>query len=202
MKTYDNLFVEATHPENLFLAWEEFRKGKGDKPDVQLFEWQLEQNIFQLHRELISKNYRHGSYHSFYIADPKPRHIHKAAVRDRVVHHAVFKVLSRVFDPTFISDSFSCRVGKGSHRGVVRVQSMIRKVSKNGTHLCYVLKCDIKKFFDTIDHDILLILLRKRIKDPDFLWLLEKIIESYAVSFTRERERESKRASASWHTNW
>ncbi len=194
--------MEVVSPDNLFLAWEEFKKGKGEKSDVQLFEWELEQNIFQLHRELSFKSYRHGPYHGFHIADPKPRHIHKATVRDRVVHHAVFKALSRVFEPTFIADSFSCRIGKGSHKGVVRVQKMIRQVSKNETHPCYALKCDIRKFFNTVDHNILLALLRERIVDPDFLWLLEEVIESYTVSFTRERERESKRAAANWHTYW
>jgi len=190
MKTYNNLFTEVTNPANLFLAWEEFRKGKRDKVDVQLFEWELEQNIFQLHRELSLKSYRHGPYHGFYIADPKPRHIHKATVRDRVVHHTVFNTLNRVFELTFIADSFSCRIGKGTHKGVARVQSMIRKISKNETHPCYALKCDIKKFFNTVDHDILLATLKERIKDPDFLWLLEEIIESYTASSMRERERE------------
>jgi retron-type reverse transcriptase len=195
MKMYDNLFREMISPENLFLAWEEFRKGKRDKPDVQLFEWELEQNIFQLHHELISKSYRHGPYHGFHIADPKLRHIHKATVRDRVVHHAVFKVLNRVFEPTFITDSFSCRIGKGTHKGVVRVQKMIRQVSKSQTHPCYALKCDIKKFFDTVDHGILLAILQRRIKDPDFLWLLEEIAKSY-VATQRERERERERVNA------
>ncbi len=189
MKVYKKIFDEVVAAEHLFTAWDEFRKGKGNKRDILRFELQLEQNIFQLHRELLSRRYRHGPYHGFHIADPKPRHIHKATVRDRVIHHAVFKVLNRVFDPTFIADSFSCRIGKGTHKGVARVQSIIRKVSKNGTQSCYALKCDIKKFFDTVDHDTLFAILKRRIKDPDFLWLLEEVIESYSVPI-RERERE------------
>ena len=195
MRTYSNLFTEVTAPQGLFVAWEEFRKGKANKLDVQRFEWELEQNVFQLHRELTSKSYRHGPYHGFRIADPKPRHIHKATVRDRVVHHAVFTVLNRVFEPTFIADSFSCRQGKGTHKGVARVQTMIRQVSQNGTHPCYALKCDIKKFFDTVDHDILLNILRRRIRDQDFLWLLEEIIGGYRAN-SRERERERERVNA------
>lgn len=186
MKVYKNLFDTVVTPESLFAAWDEFYRGKGNKMDVLYFERRLEQHIFQLHRDLISRTYRHGMYHGFHIADPKPRHIHKATVRDRVVHHAVFTVLNRIFGPTFIADSFSCRKGKGTHKGVDRVQKMIRKVSKNGTHPCYALKCDVKKFFDSINHDILLALLKRRIKDSDFLWLLQEIVESCS---SNERER-------------
>lgn len=190
MKCYGNLFSEVISPEGLFRAWEEFRKGKGSKADVLLFERDLEPNIFQLHRELKEKTYRHGPYKGFYISDPKLRHIHKATVRDRVVHHAVFIVLNRIFEPMFIADSFSCRVGKGTHMGVIRVQQMIRQVSKNETYACYVLKCDVKKFFDTVDHEILLDILRRRIEDLDLLWLFEEVIESYGTVIQRERERE------------
>jgi RNA-directed DNA polymerase len=186
---YNHLWTEVIAPERLFSAWNEFRAGKGNKPDVLRFERELEQHIFQLHHELKHKTYRHGPYTSFYISDPKVRHIHKASVRDRVVHHAIFQVLNRIFEPSFIADSFSCRINKGTHKGVARVQKMIRQASKNNTHPCYALKCDIKKFFDTVDHDILSAILKKKIGDPDFLWLLEEIISSYS-SNSRERERE------------
>lgn len=191
MKKYRDLFNNAISAENLFLAWNEFRRGKTRKSDVQQFEWKLEQNIFQLHRDLVSKRYHHGPYHDFYISDPKPRHIHKATVRDRVVHHAVVTVLSQVYEPTFIADSFSRRKGKGSHKGVFRVQQIVRQVSKNGTGSCFALKCDVKKFFDTVNHNILLGILAQRIKDADFMWLLAGIIESYECRYIRERERES-----------
>lgn len=182
MKRYNNLFESVISPEALFTAWEEFRKGKGSKADVLLFERDLEQNIFQLHRDLREKVYRHGPYTGFYISDPKLRHIHKATVRDRVIHHAVFTILSTIFEPTFIADSFSCRIGKGTHKGVARVQQMIRSVSKNETHPCYALKCDVKKFFDSVDHPILLTILQRRITDPDVLWLLEEVIEGYGTA--------------------
>lgn len=200
MKTYANLFSGLISPEHLFVCWEEFRIGKQRKSDVLRFEQELEQNIFQLHRELKTRIYRHGPYHGFHIVDPKPRHIHRASVRDRVVHHAVFRVLNRIFEPTFIADSFSCRVGKGTHKGVARVQAMIRGVSRNGTRPCTALKCDIRKFFGSVDHDILLKILQKRVRDPDMLWLLEEIIESYVVPITRERE--SYDGDAERSANW
>jgi retron-type reverse transcriptase len=166
-------------PCALFLAWEKFRRGKRHRKDVVRFEWELEQNIFELHRELAGKTYHHGAYSGFYITDPKQRHIHKATVRDRVVHHAVFGALNPIFEPTFINDSYSCRIGKGTHKGVEALTRMMRKVSRNYTHPCFVLKCDIRHFFDSINHDILFGILRKRIIDPDVLRLLETIIRSY-----------------------
>lgn len=149
------------------------------KSDVLIFEKQLEQNIFALHRELLSKAYKHGAYSSFYIYDPKLRHIHKATVRDRVLHHAIFKILNPIFEPTFISHSFSCRVGKGTHKGVGVLDAMLRRRSKNYTRTTYALKCDIRKFFDSVDHAILIQLLRRKIKDADTMWLMEEIIESF-----------------------
>lgn len=179
MKIFSNIFDHIISPENLFSAWEEFKKDKQQKLDVQRFEFDLERNLFQLQRDLKDKTYIHGPYEGFYICDPKVRHIHKAIVRDRVLHHAICKVLNPIFEPTFIPTSFSCRVGYGTHRGVAVLEDMVRKVSRNNTSPCYILKCDIKKFFDTVDHGILLSILSKRIKDEETMWLLEEIIESF-----------------------
>jgi RNA-directed DNA polymerase len=190
MKTYRDLFGEIISLENLFTAWQTFKQDKRNKPDVAEFERKLEQNLFQLHRDLRNKTYRHGSYHSFYIHDPKQRHIHKAEVRDRVLHHAIFSVLNPVFEETFIPTSFSCRVGFGTHKGVEVLESKARKVSRNGTADCFVLKCDIRKFFDSVDHAILLGIMEKRIKDESANWLLKEIIGSYETTPVRERERE------------
>jgi len=180
MRIYNKLFKLIIEPENLFSAWDEFKKGKGGKLDVLHFEKNLEQNIFQLHRDLQGKTYKHGGYISFYIHDPKLRHIHKATVRDRVLHHAVFKVLSPIFESTYIHNSFSCRIGKGNHKGVKSLAHMLRQASKNNTQMCFVLKCDIRKFFDSIDHDILIKLIQRKIRDKDTLNLLEEIIASFA----------------------
>lgn len=179
MKIYKALFEEIISLENLFSAWEKFKKGKRGKADVQKFEHSLEQNIFELHRRLQAKKYKHDPYFSFYIQDPKQRHIHKATVRDRIVHHAVFRVLNPVFEPTFISHSFSCRVDKGTHKGVEALAKMIRQVTRNNSQNAFVLKCDIKSFFESIDHDILLSLLKNKVKDENTIWLLKEIIASH-----------------------
>lgn len=189
MKTYSNIFELIVSPENLFSAWEEFRKGKQQKSDVQLFEFELEKHLFQLHRDLLNKTYKHGPYKGFYICDPKVRHIHKATVRDRVLHHAIFKVLNPLFEPTFIPHSFSCRIGKGTHKGVTAVEQMLTKESKNYRGPCFVLKCDIRKFFDTINHNVLLKILEKRIADPNALWLLKEIVGSYTASYANLFEK-------------
>lgn len=188
MKFYKNLFDQIISPENLFSAWDTFKSDKRKKADVIEFEWHLEENIFKLHRELRNKTYKHGRYSGFYIHDPKQRHIHKADVRDRVLHHAVFSVINSIFEKTFISNSFSCRIGYGTHKGVATLAKMATKIQKNGTSGCFVLKCDIQKFFDNVDHKILLSVIERRIKDEDALWLLRSIIESYASAKSRERE--------------
>lgn len=165
--------------ENLFQAWGEFKKGKRKRKDVQVFERHLEDNLFNLHQELRNKTYKHGDYQSFYVNDPKRRHIHKAEVKDRAVHHLLYKFLYELFDPTFIYDSYSCRLGRGTHKGVNRLERFTRKVSKNYTRPCFALKCDIKKFFASVDHKILLKLLKRKTTDRDILWLISQIIDSF-----------------------
>ena len=188
------MFEDITSLDNIFSAWRIFRLRKRARSDVQLFERHLEDNLFALHDELKSKRYRHGFYERFHLFDPKHRIIHKAEVRDRVVHHTVYRILAPLFEQSFIFDSYSCRLDKGTHAGVDRVEQFARKVSRNYTRTCYALKCDIRKFFDSIDHRILMNIIARRISDQNTLWLLQEIIESYPV-ILRERERESKRAS-------
>ena len=189
MKIYHGLFNSIISPENLFSAWDVFKKGKLSKPDVQRFEWNLEENIFKLYHNLKSEIYKHGYYQGFYIRDPKQRHIHKATALDRIVHHAVFSILNPIFEPTFIPNSFSCRIGKGTHKGIDTLNKTLRQVSNNNFKPCFVLKCDIKKFFETIDHTILTSIIRKRIKDADAMWLLEEIIESFISKYSTLFER-------------
>lgn len=175
------LFDKIVSHENLLIAWYEFRVGKTKRPDVQAFEFTLEDSIFELHEELKDGYYKPQAYSQFRINDPKPRLISKAMVRDRLVHHAIYRVLYPLFDQTFIFDSYSCRVGKGTHKAFERLQQQIRVCSKNYTRPCFALKCDIRKFFDTIDHEIVLNLLGRKISDPGLLGLLSEIIGSFEV---------------------
>jgi len=166
--------------ENLLLAWEEFIVGKRRKSDVQEFAYDLYSNIMALHEVLKGGTHRHGPYQAFRINEPKPRQIHKASVRDRLLHHAIHRKLYPFFAPTFIADSYSCQTDKGMHRALNRFQAYARKSSKNHTKTCWVLKCDIRKFFASIDHMVLRSLLRERILDLRLIRLLDNIIESHA----------------------
>ncbi len=167
--------------ENLLEAWKEFRVGKKSRKDVQEFELRLMENILSLHRDLTIKTYKHSPYEAFNISDPKPRNIHKATVRDRLLHHALYRTMYPFFDKTFISDSFSCRKWKGAHKAMNRFRSFSYKVSKNHTKTAWVLKCDIRKFFASIDHEILFQILRRYISDGNILWLLSEIVGSFSV---------------------
>lgn len=172
--------------ENLFFAWREFRRGKRNKQDVGKFELRLEDNIFALHEDLASGTYQHGPYERFHIFDPKHRIIHKATVRDRLVHHAVCRVLMPVFERSFIFDSYSCRTGKGTHAAVNRLEMFARKASKNNTQSCFALQLDIRKVFDSVNHAILLKTLQQKILCQRTNALFTEIVESYTLVQERE----------------
>lgn len=165
--------------ENLLEAWREFVVGKKSRRDVEEFERYLMSNIISLHTELKNKTYKHSDYEAFNISDPKPRNIHKAEVRDRLLHHALYRKLYPFFDRTFIADSYSCRFGKGTHKAIERLHSFANKVSKNNTKTVWVLKCDIRKFFASIDQEILLKILNDYIPDKDIVAVLSEIIHSF-----------------------
>lgn len=168
--------------ENLLEAWKEFVRGKRKKRDVQEFGVRLMDNLLALHHDLQDKTYVHGGYHAFNISDPKPRNIHKASVRDRLLHHALYRQLYPFFDRTFIADSYSCRKNKGVHRALNRFRDFSRSVSRNHTKTAWILKCDIKKFFASVDHKILYEILTRYIPDKDVLWLLERVISSFSTA--------------------
>lgn len=144
------------------------------------FEYNLEDNLWQLHQELKDKIYCHSPYTPFCITDPKLRHIHKATVKDRVLHQAVFRVLYRIFDPSFIFNAYSSRLEKGTHRAAKQLAKYCKTVSKNYYKTIFGLKCDIRKFFDSVNQETLLSLIRKKITSEDAIWLMEKIIKSFA----------------------
>jgi retron-type reverse transcriptase len=167
--------------DNMLLAWQEFIIGKRNRMDVIKFSLNLADNILHLNRQLANLKYSHGSYHSFYVVDPKLRHIHKASVFDRLIHHAIYRKLYPFFSKTFIAHSYSCQTGKGTHRALRDFETMANKVSQNNTRTCWILQCDIRKFFDSIDHRVLLKILDDYIIDKRIIWLLKNIINSFAV---------------------
>ena len=146
------------------------------------FEFNLENNLFELHRELLEKIYEPKPYQAFFVYDPKKRHIHKAVIRDRVLHQAVFRILYPIFDKNFIFDSYSSRLKKGTHNGSKRLFIFLRKASKNWRKPVFILKCDIRKFFDSIDHEILFTLIKEKVFDFEALNLIEKILNSFEKS--------------------
>ncbi|MDO8576424.1 MAG: reverse transcriptase/maturase family protein, partial [bacterium] len=165
--------------ENLLAAWREFVRGKRKKADVQEFQYALMDNILALHRELKEGTYKHGGYQHFRISDPKPRDIHKATVRDRLLHHALYRKLYPFSDRTFIADSYSCRRGKGTHKAMNRFRQFAHKVSRNHTRTCWVLKCDIRKFFASIDHQVLFDILAAYIPDDRIAELTVEVVGSF-----------------------
>ena len=164
----------------LIHAWRSFSAGKKTRDDVSGFSLHLMANLRGLHHELADGSYQHGGYAYFKVRDPKPRDIHKASIRDRLLHHALHRKLYPFFDRTFIADSFSCRFGKGTHRAINRFRAFAYKASRNHTRTCFVLKYDIRKFFANIDHQILFSILARYIPDKDTMALLENIVESFS----------------------
>ncbi|KKQ89665.1 MAG: hypothetical protein UT11_C0021G0001, partial [Berkelbacteria bacterium GW2011_GWA2_38_9] len=172
-------FKDIISIDNLLLSWQEFIKGKRLKSDVLIFQDNLIDNILALYRDLSNFTYRHSSYQSFNISDPKPRIIHKATVRDRLVHRAIYQKLYPFFDRTFISDSYSCRIGKGTYKALDQFRKYANKVSQNNTKTCWVLQCDIRKFFASVDHQNLFDILTRYIPDQNILKLLKEVIGSF-----------------------
>lgn len=173
MKTHKNLFENVHDFRNLNNAYMKARRGKSDRPEVAKFTYYLEQELFNIQKQLTEGNFKTGKYRNFTIFEPKKREISALPFRDRVVHHAICNIIEPIFERTFIYDSFACREKKGTHAGVKRLQKFIIK-NQN----CYVLKADISKYFKTVNKDILKELLRRKIADKQVLNLLDNIVES------------------------
>jgi len=166
-----NDYTQLCSWDNLYLSWYKASRGKRGKSPAASFEFTLEDNLMTLQMELLDKTYQPGAYHSFYIHEPKRRLISAAPFRDRVVHHALCNVIEPSFERSFITDSYANRVRKGTHRALDRAQEFSRRYP-------YVLQCDLKQFFPSIDHAILHDTLARKITDPDVLWLCDRILAS------------------------
>ncbi|MAF13614.1 MAG: hypothetical protein CMI53_01845 [Parcubacteria group bacterium] len=176
---FNNNYNYIISVDNLLDAWQEFLCGKRSRKDVQRFERNLMANILNLHNDLANKTYQHSPYHAFNISDPKPRNIHKASVRDRLLHHALYRVLYPSFDKTFIADSYSCRLNKGTHKALNQFRAYSYKASQNHTRTVWVLKGDIKKFFASVDQKIIIEIIREYIPDKDIQSLISQIVLSF-----------------------
>ncbi len=175
-------FEDVSSTKALFAAWDKFRCGKRLRSDVLKYERHLEENIFALSESIVTGYYRHDAYVSFTIHDPKQRQIHKATVQDRLVHQAITSAIEPLFESRFIYDSYSCRKGKGTHAAVKRLRSFLYRDSHNNTLTVYALKCDIKQFFASVDHRILMELLMQKLDDQKTLDLLQRIIDSLSTA--------------------
>jgi len=193
MKTYRKLFERLCSLENLELAFKKARKRKTLKPYVIEFEANLAGNLQQLHDELASKTYRPLPLRSFILRDPKTRCISVSEFRDRVVHHAICNVLEPIFEKYFIHDSYANRKGKGVLAALERFDQFKRKVSRNGARIAgvaddnvvqgFVLKADVKHYFDTVDRLKLLGIIGKRVVDSDVLDLIRSVVDNHAGKF-------------------
>lgn len=172
--------------KNLILAWRKARKGKTKKDYVIEFEKNLGNNLKLLNNELKLQNYKPKPLKTFILRDPKTRRISKSDFRDRIVRHAICNVIEPIFDKTFISDSCANRKDKGTSFALKRFEKFRRKSTKNFTSKAFCLKADIKHYFQEINHEILLEILKRKIRDVKVIWLIQRVIRE------RERERETR----------
>jgi len=190
MKRWGNLWHKVVDFDNLLTAYQKAKKGKSHRDEVALFSLNLEKALFTLQMHLTQGVYRPSEYRLFTIYDRKPRLIAAAPFRDRVVHHAVMNIIEPLLDRRFIDDCYACRSGKGVHAAVDRYQYYAQRYT-------YVLKLDIQKYFPSIVHQQLKLMLRRRLKDVDLLLLLDRIIDSspcYASELKKFTEKVDKDA--------
>lgn len=160
--------------DNIWKSWYAFRKGKKPTLELDKFQFNLETNLFGIHNELNTGIYKHGKYKTFIVSENKKREISVAPIRDRIVHRLIYDYLTPIYDKTFIYDVWSCRVGKGLLGAIERIQKFSQSYPDY-----YVWRADIKKFFDNVDHEILLKILSLKIKDAKTMKLMEEIIKSF-----------------------
>ncbi len=186
MKTFKNLFGTLCSWDNLEDAYEKARKHKSHNPRVKEFEKHWRFHLATLSRQLRTKQYCPQHLRKFVLRDPKTRVICVSEFVDRVVHHALVNVLQPIFQPRFIHDSYASQKGKGTLRALKRFDCFVREITKNGKKtfdgqriVGFVLKADVQHYFDTVDHAVLLDIIKKRVKDEDILWLVKVILDNY-----------------------
>jgi len=210
MKRYGGLWDGLVSWENLLLAARKARRGKRDRRCVQRFEFDIEKELLRLQQELQAETYCPGEFRTHWITRPKPRLISAAPYRDRVMHHALMNVLEPILDRHFNPHSYACRQGKGTHAAADRLQALMRRHA-------YVLQCDIRKYFPSIDHSILKTQFRRLIKDEKVLDLMDLVVDKSNAQeptfeyfadddlfspFARRRGLPIGNLTSQWFANW
>lgn len=167
--------------KNIWQSWLIFRQGKNFTEELHAFQYHIERNLYALFQDLNNGKYQHGGYNKFVVCDNKRREISVASIRDRVVHRLLYDYLTKIYDKTFIYDAWSCRVGKGLLGAINRTQQFLHSFPD-----AFIWRADVQKFFDSVDHQVLIQILRRKIKDPKTVHLLEGVIHSFS-----KREGES-----------
>ncbi len=175
MREFNEIYERIISLPNLYKAYLDARNSRKKSKDCIEFEKNLHENLWKMHEELFLQNYRFLPYKMFYVKDYKRRKILAPCFRDHIVHHAIFNFIEQIFEPSFIPDSYACRKGKGTHRAFKRLKGMINKSSFND----YFMKCDITKYFYSIDQYVLIGLIEKRISDCRLTKLIINIIQMH-----------------------
>jgi len=172
MRREKDLFRRVVDFDNLYRAFAGASHGKRERSEVRAFEYHLETRLWEIHDELRGGAYGWAPFHRFWVRDPKRREIRAAPFRDRVVHHALFNVLDPIFRRGFIADTYACIPGRGTHSAVARYRAFVRARQGRG----YRVQGDIRRYFASVDHGVLLERLRHRIGDARLLALLETLV--------------------------
>jgi len=182
MKSHKNLYFEIISFKNLILAYKKARKGKTKKDYTKKFEENLAYNLKVLHEELKSEIYSPNLMEVFVLKDPKTRVISKSDFRDRIVHHALCNIIEPIFDKRFIYDSCANRKGKGTLLALERFEKFRRKVISNFTSKGFCLKADIKHYFEEFDCNLLLKIIKRKIKCKKTINLIKLILNNFEKS--------------------
>ena len=178
MKSYNYLYPRIYSLSNLILAWREARKHKTRKDYIIEFEKGTMKNLLELQEELKNETYFPEQLKTFFLHDPKTRRISKSAFRDRIIHHALVRVIEPIFERLFIYDSCANRKGKGNLFALQKFDTFKRKVSRNNTRKAFCLKADIRHYFQEVNHEILLKIIERKINDKKVTGLIEKILRN------------------------
>ena len=170
MKRHGNLFPQIASPGNIYLAYLKARRGKRNFPAVKRFARNEEANLQRIYDSLANKTFHTHSYNEKVVFEPKKRMIYVLPFDpDRIVQHALMNVVAPIWERLYIVDSYACIEGRGIHAGSRRTMEYVRRNT-------FCLKCDVASFYMSVDHDILMEIIKHKIKCKDTLWLIEDIL--------------------------